>query len=140
MENVANLYSYGDMPPWGKGPVQGKIRQDPNYIKDEFPLLDKFTECTVTITRPGDEASENKKQTMDDGVDVARDDAGQKFQRRAEGLGKFHPKELLKKGEELMQDAEYDMMHVGAAISGMMVLILIAVSLLGRKRKKAHKH
>ena len=25
MENAINFYSYGDMPPWGKGPVQGKI-------------------------------------------------------------------------------------------------------------------
>ena len=25
MENAINWYSYGDMPPWGKGPVQGKI-------------------------------------------------------------------------------------------------------------------
>lgn len=25
MENAINWYSYGDMPPWGKGPKQGKI-------------------------------------------------------------------------------------------------------------------
>ena len=25
IENAVNFYSYGDMPPWGKGPVQGKI-------------------------------------------------------------------------------------------------------------------
>ena len=25
IENALNFYSYGDMPPWGKGPVQGKI-------------------------------------------------------------------------------------------------------------------
>lgn len=29
MENVENFYSYGDMPPWGKGPEQGKIHGHP---------------------------------------------------------------------------------------------------------------
>lgn len=33
---------------WGKGPVQGKIYNGPQYIEDNFPLIDKFLECTVT--------------------------------------------------------------------------------------------
>ena len=33
MENVRKLYSYGDMPPWGKGPEQGPIRnQGSSYV------------------------------------------------------------------------------------------------------------
>ena len=49
MDNVRNLYSvYGDMPPWGKGPQQGPIRnQGSKYIEENFPLLDKFQTCTV---------------------------------------------------------------------------------------------
>jgi len=49
MENVRNLYSgYGDMPPWGKGPQQGPIRnRGASYIENDFPLLDKFETCTV---------------------------------------------------------------------------------------------
>lgn len=46
METVEALYSgYGDMPPWGKGPVQGKIHNGPSYIENEFPLLDRFISC-----------------------------------------------------------------------------------------------
>jgi cobalamin biosynthesis protein CobT len=47
----------GDMPPWGKGPVQGKIHNKPDYIKNEFPLIDKFETCTVIIHKPGGASS-----------------------------------------------------------------------------------
>lgn len=47
MENVEEFYSYGDMPPWGKGPIQGKIHGHPEYIEDNFPLTDKFVHCKV---------------------------------------------------------------------------------------------
>lgn len=52
MENVRSLHSdYGDMPPWGKGPQQGPIRnQGSKYIEENFPLLDKFVRCTVSRT------------------------------------------------------------------------------------------
>ena len=49
MDNVRRLHSYGDMPPWGKGPQQGPIRnQGARYIEENFPKLDKFETCTVT--------------------------------------------------------------------------------------------
>lgn len=46
---VDKLYSqYGDMPPWGHGPVQGKISNEGMaYIEREFPLLDAFTTCHI---------------------------------------------------------------------------------------------
>ena len=47
MENVEQFYSYGDMPPWGKGPTQGKIYGHPEYIEENFPLTDKFIHCKV---------------------------------------------------------------------------------------------
>lgn len=49
IEHVKNLYAeYGDMPPWGKGPEQGPIRnRGASYIEEGFPLLDKFETCTV---------------------------------------------------------------------------------------------
>lgn len=47
MENIEKLYSYGDMPPWGKGPVQHKIYDGPSYIEDNFPETDKFHHCKV---------------------------------------------------------------------------------------------
>lgn len=62
LENAKQFYSYGDMPPWGKGPVQGKIYGGPKYIEEGFPLIDKFLECTVT--RSG--ASEIVPEDVDD--------------------------------------------------------------------------
>ena len=47
MENAEKFYSYGDMPPWGKGPVQGKIHGHPEYIEENFPKIDKFVHCKV---------------------------------------------------------------------------------------------
>mmetsp|Transcript_21658 Transcript_21658/g.30571 ORF Transcript_21658/g.30571 Transcript_21658/m.30571 type:complete len:255 (+) Transcript_21658:76-840(+) len=47
MENVRKFYSYGDMPPWGKGPVQGKIYSGRSYIDDNFPKSDYFLKCTI---------------------------------------------------------------------------------------------
>lgn len=48
MQNVRNLYSgYGDGPPFGKGPAQGKIHSGRRYIEENFPLLDYFKTCKV---------------------------------------------------------------------------------------------
>lgn len=39
---------YGDMPPWGKGPDQGKLHNRGNqYIRSEYPLIDFIIDCSV---------------------------------------------------------------------------------------------
>lgn len=53
------------MPPWGKGPVQGKIHSGPSYIEDNFPKLDKFNHCKVQ--RLGQE-----KKAEEVGVNILR--------------------------------------------------------------------
>lgn len=55
------------MPPWGKGPVQGKIHNVPNYIENEFPLIDKFETCTVIIQKPGGATPEDPDAVGGDG-------------------------------------------------------------------------
>eukprot|EP00533_Pseudo-nitzschia_delicatissima_P012870 CAMPEP_0197264016 /NCGR_PEP_ID=MMETSP1432-20130617/1541_1 /TAXON_ID=44447 /ORGANISM="Pseudo-nitzschia delicatissima, Strain UNC1205" /LENGTH=300 /DNA_ID=CAMNT_0042728609 /DNA_START=57 /DNA_END=959 /DNA_ORIENTATION=- len=65
MDNAKDFHSYGDMPPWGKGPVQGKIYNGPQYIEENFPLIDKFSTCTVK--RSG--ALEAKEEVDPDHVD-----------------------------------------------------------------------
>jgi hypothetical protein len=61
---VQEFYSgYGDMPPWGHGPVQQKIN-GPNglsYITENFPLLDHMLECHV-IRRPPTGSDKNNGQ------------------------------------------------------------------------------
>lgn len=62
MENVRKLYSYGDMPPWGKGPEQGPIRnRGIQYIAENFPLLDQFHTCTVSKMEASQEVVEEKE-------------------------------------------------------------------------------
>ena len=53
MENMQKLYSYGDMPPWGAGPVQQKIHGHPEYIEENFPKTDKFHHCKVERLNTG---------------------------------------------------------------------------------------
>jgi hypothetical protein len=56
MEHAEQFYSYGDMPPWGHGPLQNKIHnQGRAYIDTEFPLIDSFDSCTVqrSVTATG---------------------------------------------------------------------------------------
>lgn len=56
MEHVESFYSYGDMPPWGKGPEQDPIYEGPQYINEQFPLSDRFDTCEVTRHKPGEAA------------------------------------------------------------------------------------
>ena len=47
---VKEFYSgYGDMPPWGNGPIQQKIHgpDGHSYITENFPLLDHMLQCHV---------------------------------------------------------------------------------------------
>jgi cyclophilin family peptidyl-prolyl cis-trans isomerase len=46
---VAGWYSYGDMPPWGKGPDPQKIYEKSGYeyLEREFPKLDYIETCHI---------------------------------------------------------------------------------------------
>jgi hypothetical protein len=54
---------------WGKGPVQGKIYNGPQYIEDNFPLIDKFLECTVTRSGGSDSVDLSADSRSNDGDD-----------------------------------------------------------------------
>ena len=46
MKNVVEkLYSYGDMPPWGKGPNPQRIASESWYLDTNFPMLSKIISC-----------------------------------------------------------------------------------------------
>jgi hypothetical protein len=68
MENVQKLYSYGDMPPWGAGPVQQKIHGHPEYIEENFPLTDKFHHCKVERLNTGGNDAPGKVVKKKDGA------------------------------------------------------------------------
>lgn len=65
MEHVRKFYGgYGDMPPWGKGPVQYKIHSEGRaYIEEHFPHLDRFLRCQVELS------SKSVKQDKKSGVE-----------------------------------------------------------------------
>jgi len=154
MEHVEALYSYGDMPPWGKGPVQGKIHNDPNYIKNDFPLLDKFETCTVKINKPSSAAvAAAEKAGTDDGqveeVALGLDELAANGGRQAKEVGggdgddplmqeqKQAEKETL--GKAAIAGPFDDFMKVGAIVAGVIIVLLVFASLSRRKGKKKQR-
>lgn len=66
MDVADSFYSYGDMPPWGKGPIQAKIHDGPSYIQNEFPLTDSFKTCNVKRIPKGNILEEDNTAREDD--------------------------------------------------------------------------
>lgn len=66
MDYVHNFYAeYGDLPPWGKGPLQHKIQTEgKKYMDEEFPLADRFLKCKVERIVGGEEAA-NVEESSD---------------------------------------------------------------------------
>jgi cyclophilin family peptidyl-prolyl cis-trans isomerase len=61
IEHIQDFYhEYGDGPPFGKGPAQGRIHTGRAYIDENFPLLDSFKECHTQRIQP-DQADETIK-------------------------------------------------------------------------------
>lgn len=71
MDTLLNLnHEYGDMPPWGKGPVQHKIHDlGLKYMEEEFPHLDRFLTCHVVHEEEKNEANEINGEA-DDMIEV----------------------------------------------------------------------
>jgi hypothetical protein len=73
MENAQNFFSYGDIPPWGKGPVQHKISPEGGeaYMSENFPKADRFGHCKVQktgnpILKPKSNVVEKSLQTAEE--------------------------------------------------------------------------
>jgi cyclophilin family peptidyl-prolyl cis-trans isomerase len=112
MDNAVQFYSYGDMPPWGKGPEQGLIYDGPSYINDNFPLTDKFLTCIV------------KRQGKAD----QRDPTGIKGRKIA--MNPMH--QIVMKAKEFDQTA---LLCAGAAI----ILLIISICGIGGRQKATGK-
>ena len=145
MEHVEELYSYGDMPPWGKGPVQPKIRNDPDYIKNDFPLLDKFLKCTVEIHKPIIDQDEGI--VLDKKVDVTKEQrrVEEKVDVKKVSSQGDDPVELKHRQNEAEEEAHKilgpfdDMMQLGAVCAGVIVVFLLLAAVTRRKGgKKKH--
>ena len=77
IKTLRGLYSdYGDMPPWGKGPIQHKIRTEgAKYISENYPQLDSFKTCTVSNSLEKEEKGTRLGSPMKQDQDVVSDSA-----------------------------------------------------------------
>lgn len=151
MENAEQFYSYGDMPPWGKGPVQGKIHSGPQYIEENFPLIDKFLECTVERSESGSgdaDVGENigaKRPNSDDENANAKSNLNQKTEvpsSRADDGDDDHDNFLVPESKRKlirMGNQNDDVSYRSLAIPCVLVslLLLLLVSIRGRNKVSA---
>ena len=137
------------MPPWGKGPVQGKIHQDPNYIPNEFPLTDKFENCKVIIHRPGEE-EEASLDAGDRGDDATEEEVEEEIEEevereRRDGVPEStdDPVKLeqrqLESAQETLGPFE-DLFQVAIVVGAIIVLVLGVAAIARKSRKKTHKN
>lgn len=126
MEHVEAFYSYGDMPPWGKGPVQGKIHSGPEYIEENFPLTDKFDVCRV---------ERMPKETKNDAETQVQAPTKSNSNLRDQGQKAANPMEIeAETGKEI--GVSFTPLLAGL---GVLALILVVVKLLlpsGKARNK----
>lgn len=149
MDHIRTLYSYGDMPPWGKGPAQGKIHAGRQYIEENFPLIDKFIECKVT-RRDGDGKDIVAENEEEPGLDDDKEEWSAKAVKR-DGLvrgggGIKHKinKKVIKdayhkirtKVDKKSEETGHDLVSMGGIVLVIILAILVKLSL---KRKLVDK-
>jgi cyclophilin family peptidyl-prolyl cis-trans isomerase len=124
MDHVEAFYSYGDMPPWGEGPVQGRIHNGPQYIENNFPLTDKFDTCQVERL----------------GKDIKAEDYA-KAEHERQGLAKELPSKLRASREsDTSDEGIFGLIPMPLAQAiGFILLILAVIKLLLPSRKVLNK-
>jgi len=161
MENVRNFYGgYGDMPPWGKGPVQGRVYSGPSYIEDNFPKTSRFETCTVEHQKVKSQTMEeenkeeeyveedDKKEVVDDdetaATTTADDDESDKkeegtMKKQSLPIGNNNNKStnLLRSLKSKMKMEDSPSNYGLITISAVFVIFLLAISIkISRGRKK----
>lgn len=134
MDVVKQFYSYGDMPPWGKGPVQQKIHSGPAYIEENFPLTDKFTTCQVQRLRSAAE----RDAEITDPTDEETDDADEVPPELLEEPQQLRTAEITKPGE-LSSSTTIPTLPVVAVLAVLAVVWWWWRWILGRSQQKSSK-
>ena len=126
------------MPPWGKGPVQGKIHGHPEYIEENFPKTDRFKGCKVERLRQGGGPSETGAKQIIYKADKITDEeefhkARNMLKEQHDQAHKIHRTALLRKelGKSTMMTY-----YGGIAVIVVVVIVILAV---GRRKKVSSK-
>eukprot|EP00529_Nitzschia_sp_RCC80_P028153 CAMPEP_0113440066 /NCGR_PEP_ID=MMETSP0014_2-20120614/366_1 /TAXON_ID=2857 /ORGANISM="Nitzschia sp." /LENGTH=269 /DNA_ID=CAMNT_0000330849 /DNA_START=87 /DNA_END=896 /DNA_ORIENTATION=+ /assembly_acc=CAM_ASM_000159 len=129
-ENAEQFYSYGDMPPWGKGPAQGKIHGNPDYIKNEFPLIDSFIHCKTERFKDGVPADSSKVLKKEEGV--SDEEEFQKQREAVEAVAEDVKIGLRKSALGSSDDASTTFI-VGAVVFGVAIAVILLLVRSSRK-------
>ena len=144
MENAHKFYSYGDMPPWGKGPVQGKIHSGRKYIDENFPLTDKFKTCTVEIVGSNPDAVNEGKGAVEDQREIMQD-VGEDWEVHAKEsenrgrVGKFLKSKLNEAQTKLNESSIGGTDELGMLVIGFVVVMGVFLICTLRKKPKSSK-
>lgn len=122
MDHVNAFYSYGDMPPWGKGPVQGKIHSGRKYIDENFPLTDKFITCSVERSGKEEKLVVKEKKPYENDWEVKPSNQARRTGNDIQGIRKLtNPmNQIVNKAQEFDQTA---LICAGVAITLLFILI-----------------
>lgn len=122
MDHVESFYSYGDMPPWGAGPVQGKIHAGRSYIDENFPLTDKFVICSVERSGQVKKEANEYKKPYENEWEVKRSDESQRELSEVRNMRKIgNPMHrIVTKAQEFDQTA---LICAGVAIALLFILV-----------------
>jgi cyclophilin family peptidyl-prolyl cis-trans isomerase len=132
METLKTLnHEYGDMPPWGKGPVQHDINTGGNeYIEKEFPHLDKFLMCHVIEHEIAETNDEEEKEVDDGGKDDLLQIDVHKLRETV------HKQQLLRKSSEQINDTTSN--H-GFEVPLFVFFAVVVIILFGIKKRNKNK-
>lgn len=139
METIRNLNSeYGDMPPWGHGPEQQKIRQGGKaYIEQEFPNLDSFIHCRV-------ERGYEKEGTNERADDDYQQENGGEVKKGVGSSSSFSSSSSIHtkddKKQQLAESRTGSTGHIFLPFFAAITAFLIVVYLTRRKKKVINKN
>jgi cyclophilin family peptidyl-prolyl cis-trans isomerase len=137
-EHALDFYSYGDMPPWGAGPVQGKIHGGREYIDQEFPKIDSFTTCSVQRFAPENASAEKAALQSGNGASEPVDASQRELRGALAESADTH--ERLAQATESEPESTLtflvDKQNIHASLGGALVVLGLVFLLLMQKGNK----
>ena len=132
---MESFYSYGDMPPWGQGPAQGKIYSGRSYIENNFPKTDSFIRCRTERLNTANDDDDKIVKKSDHKTDE-ESFAAALAKQEAAVVGKLRLNSPLK---TIRNGGEESLILIFGVVCFLLGLLLIVVRLLNSRKNKASK-